>query len=79
MNFFQIMPNIDISVAVATDSGLITPIVTDVPNKTLPQISADIKALAAKAREGKLQLHEFQVSPNAFQICIYAFQIGRIL
>lgn len=57
---FEIMRNIDISVAVATDSGLITPIVTDVPNKTLPEISADIKALAAKAREGRLQLHEFQ-------------------
>ena len=68
IEFFQIMPNIDISVAVATESGLITPIVTDVPNKTLPQISADIKALAAKAREGKLQLHEFQVSPIAFPI-----------
>jgi pyruvate/2-oxoglutarate dehydrogenase complex dihydrolipoamide acyltransferase (E2) component len=33
----QIMPNVDISVAVATDSGLITPIVTDVPNKSLAQ------------------------------------------
>ena len=71
------MPNIDISVAVATESGLITPIVTDVPNKTLPQISADIKALAAKAREGKLQLHEFQVSPITFQFRRYALYIGE--
>ncbi len=58
---FQIMPNVDISVAVATDSGLITPIVTDVPNKSLQQISADIKELAGKAKQGKLALHEFQV------------------
>ena len=64
------MRNIDISVAVATDSGLITPIVTDVPNKTLPEISADIKALAAKAREGKLQLHEFQVKVIWYKVWI---------
>ena len=54
------MPNIDISVAVATDSGLITPIVKDVPNKSLEQISADVRDLAGRAREGKLQLQEFQ-------------------
>lgn len=57
---FEIMSNIDISVAVATDSGLITPIVTNVPGKTLDQISADVKDLAGRARSGKLQLNEFQ-------------------
>ena len=57
---FEIMPNIDISVAVATDAGLITPIVKDVPNKTLQDISAEVKELAGRARIGKLQLHEFQ-------------------
>lgn len=56
------MPNVDISVAVATDSGLITPIVTNVPGKTLDQISADVRDLAGRARSGKLQLNEFQVS-----------------
>ena len=58
------MSNIDISVAVATDSGLITPIVTNVPGKTLDQISADVRDLAGRARSGKLQLNEFQVSPR---------------
>ena len=55
-----VMPNIDISVAVATDSGLITPIVKDVPSLALHQISSNVRELAGKAREGRLQLHEFQ-------------------
>lgn len=55
------MPNIDISVAVATDSGLITPIVKNVPSKSVMDISSDIKDLAGRARQGKLKLDEFQV------------------
>lgn len=50
----------DISVAVATESGLITPIVTNADSKALDEISAEIKELAGRARIGKLQLHEFQ-------------------
>ena len=56
-----VMPNVDVSVAVATESGLITPIVKDVPSLALHQISANVKELAGKARAGRLQLHEFQV------------------
>ena len=59
---YQIMPNIDISVAVATPNGLITPIVKDVVSKSLPDISNNVKDLALRARDGKLQLQEFQVS-----------------
>jgi pyruvate dehydrogenase E2 component (dihydrolipoamide acetyltransferase) len=55
------MPNVDISVAVATDTGLITPIVTNVPSKSLEQISKDVQDLAKRARDGKLKLNEFQV------------------
>jgi len=51
--------NVDVSVAVQTERGLITPIVTDADRKGLGQISADVKALASKAREGTLQPHEF--------------------
>lgn len=51
--------NVDVSVAVQTERGLITPIVTDADRKGLGEISADVKALAAKAREGTLQPHEF--------------------
>jgi len=50
----------DVSVAVSTPSGLITPIVKDVPSKSLKQISEEVKKLAAKAREGKLMPEEYQ-------------------
>jgi pyruvate dehydrogenase E2 component (dihydrolipoamide acetyltransferase) len=50
----------DISIAVATSSGLITPIVKDAGNKGLAIISAEAKALAKKARDGKLAPHEYQ-------------------
>lgn len=52
--------NVDVSVAVSTDNGLITPIVFGADTKGIAQISKDVKALAAKAREGKLQPQEFQ-------------------
>lgn len=51
----------DISIAVATPSGLITPIVKDAGSKGLASISAETKALARKAREGKLAPQEYQV------------------
>ncbi len=50
----------DISVAVAAPSGLITPIIRDACGKGVAQISTEMKELAAKARDGKLQAHEFQ-------------------
>ncbi|KAL8290088.1 hypothetical protein RQP46_003027 [Phenoliferia psychrophenolica] len=50
----------DISIAVATPNGLITPIVTNAGAKGLATISAQTKALAAKARDGKLKPEEYQ-------------------
>ena len=50
----------DISVAVAAPSGLITPIIRDAGRKGLAQISKEMKELAGKAREGKLQPQEYQ-------------------
>ncbi len=50
----------DISVAVAAPSGLITPIIVDAGVKGVAQISAEMKALADKAKTGKLQPHEYQ-------------------
>ena len=50
----------DISVAVAAPTGLITPIIRDAGNKSLADISQEMKELAGKAREGKLKPHEFQ-------------------
>ena len=64
---YQVMGNIDIAVAVATPNGLITPIVPNVVDKSLPEISATVRDLAGRAREGKLQLNEFQVICFCFE------------
>ncbi|MBG77876.1 MAG: pyruvate dehydrogenase complex dihydrolipoamide acetyltransferase [Alphaproteobacteria bacterium] len=50
----------DISIAVATPTGLITPIVKAAEEKGLAEISNEMKDLAGRAREGKLKPHEFQ-------------------
>jgi pyruvate dehydrogenase E2 component (dihydrolipoamide acetyltransferase) len=50
----------DISVAVSTPNGLITPIVKAAETKGLKEISAEVKDLAGRAREGKLKPEEFQ-------------------
>jgi pyruvate dehydrogenase E2 component (dihydrolipoamide acetyltransferase) len=50
----------DISVAVSTPTGLITPIIADASAKSLSAVSAEMKDLAARARDGKLQPHEYQ-------------------
>ena len=52
--------NVDVSVAVATDGGLITPIVKQADRAGLASISAEVKALAARARDGLLQPAEYQ-------------------
>lgn len=51
---------VDISVAVAAPSGLITPIIVDAGSKSISAISIEMKELAGKARDGKLQPHEYQ-------------------
>ena len=51
---------VDVAVAVATDGGLITPIIKDTDAKGLADISAEMKDLAGRARAGKLKPEEFQ-------------------
>eukprot|EP00668_Euglena_longa_P040616 GGOE01053478.1.p1 GENE.GGOE01053478.1~~GGOE01053478.1.p1 ORF type:complete len:288 (+),score=40.45 GGOE01053478.1:459-1322(+) len=51
--------SVDISVAVATPTGLITPVVYNADLKGLKEISNDIKTLAALAREGKLTPEQY--------------------
>ena len=51
--------NTDISVAVAIQGGLITPIVKNVESKGLQEISQDMKVLVQKAKEGKLMPEEY--------------------
>lgn len=50
----------DVSVAVATDAGLITPIIKNADQKTLSEISNEMKDLAVRARDGKLKPEEYQ-------------------
>lgn len=50
----------DISVAVSIPAGLITPIVADAGAKSVSAISAEMKDLAQRAKDGKLQPHEYQ-------------------
>jgi len=50
----------DISVAVSIPAGLITPIITDAGSKAISAISTEMKDLATRAKEGKLQPHEYQ-------------------
>ncbi|MFT3967296.1 MAG: pyruvate dehydrogenase complex dihydrolipoamide acetyltransferase [Sphingobium sp.] len=50
----------DISVAVSIPGGLITPIVTNADAKSVAAISAEMKVLADKAKNGKLQPNEYQ-------------------
>lgn len=52
--------NIDIAMAVAIDGGLITPIIKNADQKSIQEISKEAKALAKKARDGKLAPEEFQ-------------------
>ena len=50
----------DVSVAVATPSGLITPIIKQAEAKGLAEISNEMKDLAVRARDGKLLPEEYQ-------------------
>lgn len=52
-------PSADVSFAVAIDEGLITPVIRQAHNKSLRQISADVKSLAWKAKNKKLKPDEF--------------------
>lgn len=51
---------IDVCVAVSIDGGLITPIIRHTDFKNLGEISAEVKNLAKRARDGKLEPHEYQ-------------------
>jgi pyruvate dehydrogenase E2 component (dihydrolipoamide acetyltransferase) len=50
----------DISVAVSIPGGLITPIIVGAEGKAISTISKEMADLAGRAKEGKLQPHEYQ-------------------
>lgn len=56
----KICNNIDISVAVSIDGGLITPIVKNADQKCVFEISKEVKELAKKAKNGSLLPNEYQ-------------------
>ncbi|MBF9044881.1 pyruvate dehydrogenase complex dihydrolipoamide acetyltransferase [Rhodobacterales bacterium HKCCE4037] len=49
----------DVAVAVAVDGGLFTPVLLDAEKKSLSALSAEMKDLAGRARDGKLKPHEY--------------------
>ena len=59
-NEMHLFDRIDISVAVATDGGLVTPIVRNADRKGLGAIANEVKALATQARAGKLRPEQYQ-------------------
>merc|ERR1719391_1489295 len=58
--FIRTFHTCDVSVAVDTGSGLITPIVTSAEKKGLAEISESVKEMAGRAKVGKLAPHEYQ-------------------
>ena len=50
----------DVAVAVAIEGGLFTPVLRDAEMKSLSALSAEMKDLAARARDRKLAPHEYQ-------------------
>jgi len=52
--------SVDVSVAVAIDGGLITPVIRESDTKSLATLSTEMKDLASRARQGKLVPQEFQ-------------------
>ena len=51
---------VDICVAVAVDGGLVTPVVRDADTKSLGALSAEVKALSQKARDGRLKPADYE-------------------
>jgi pyruvate dehydrogenase E2 component (dihydrolipoamide acetyltransferase) len=56
---FKLKPS-DVAVAVAIEGGLFTPVLKDAEQKSLSALSAEMKDLAARARNRKLAPHEYQ-------------------
>ena len=50
--------HVNVGIAVATDTGLLVPVVADADRKSLSEIATETVALAGKARGGKLKLNE---------------------
>ena len=58
-DFIRYYNSYDISVAVAVEDGLITPIVKNAISKGIEEISIEVKLLASKAKKGELSPEEY--------------------
>lgn len=56
----HVFDRVDISVAVATDGGLVTPVVREADRKGLAALAEEVKGLAVLAREGRLRPEQYQ-------------------
>ncbi|CAF1446032.1 unnamed protein product [Adineta steineri] len=56
----KLQSSVDVSVAVATDNGLITPIVFNADRLSVQDVNGQVRQLATKAKDGKLKPNEFQ-------------------
>ena len=56
----RVFDRVDVSVAVATDGGLVTPVVRDADVKGLTALADEVKSLARLARSGKLTPEQYQ-------------------
>ena len=52
--------SVDVSIAVATDGGLVTPVLRGIEAKRLSAIAAEAQSLAQRARDRRLQQHELE-------------------
>ncbi len=52
--------SVDIAIAVATDDGLLTPVLRDVDSLTVSAVAALAKDMAERARDGRLKQHELE-------------------
>ena len=56
----RVYGRVDLAVAVATPAGLVTPVVRGADDRTLAEISAELRRLTADARAGRLQPADYQ-------------------
>jgi pyruvate/2-oxoglutarate dehydrogenase complex dihydrolipoamide acyltransferase (E2) component len=61
--------NVNISVAVQTEHGLMVPVVKDADKKGLSTISEDVKVLAGKARSNTLKPQDYEVGYENQELC----------
>jgi pyruvate dehydrogenase E2 component (dihydrolipoamide acetyltransferase) len=56
----QINPHVNVSIAVAVNSGLVAPVITDTDARTLGSVAREAKRLIGLARDGKLSADNLQ-------------------